>query len=99
MKPEQQRIAIAEARGIVSKDQWGPLYKTTRGVLRGCPDYCNDLNAMQEVERAMNNNDWWKFVEYLTNICGGGIALGVSATAAQRAEAFLKTVGKWEESR
>jgi hypothetical protein len=66
-------------------------------VLRDCPDYLNDLNAMQEVERAMNNNDWWKFVEYLTNICGGGIALGVSATAAQRAEAFLKTVGKWEE--
>jgi hypothetical protein len=45
----------------------------------------------------MNNNDWWKFVEYLTNICGGGIALGVSATAAQRAEAFLKMIGKWEE--
>jgi hypothetical protein len=97
MKPEQQRIAIAEACEIVSRDQWGPLYKTARGVLRDCPDYLNDLNAMQEVERAMNNNDWWKFVEYLTNICGGGIALGVSATAAQRAEAFLKTVGKWEE--
>ena len=106
MKPEQQRIAIAEACG------WTDV-KGTKGVhpkarFKGCgyaddwialPDYCNDLNAMQEVERAMNNNDWWKFVEYLTNICGGGIALGVSATAAQRAEAFLRTIGKWEESR
>ena len=63
------------------------------------PDYLNDLNDMHQMEKAMNNNDWWKFVEHLTNICGGGIALGISATASQRAEAFIRTIGKWEEAK
>jgi hypothetical protein len=54
---------------------------------------------MHEAEKAMNNNDWWKFVEHLTNICGGGTALGISATATQRAEAFLRTIGKWEDAK
>jgi hypothetical protein len=94
MKPEKQRIAIAEATGWKCSEDSHELGQL---IAQFIPDYLHDLNAMQEVERAMNNNDWWKFVEYLTNICGGGIALGVSATAAQRAEAFLRTIGKWEE--
>ena len=106
MTPEQQRIAIAEACG------WTEIEPCTccDGVSRGytptpgahkkhLPNYLNDLNAMNEVEKAMNNNDWWKFVEHLINICGGGTALGISATAAQRAEAFLRTIGKWEEAK
>jgi hypothetical protein len=92
MTREQQRIAIAEAcgwkTGYRDPEAWHPL-----------PDYLNDLNAMHEAEKAMNNNDWWKFVEHLTNICGGGTALGISATASQRAEAFLRTIGKWEEAK
>jgi len=61
------------------------------------PDYYNDLNAMHEAERGMGNYQWWKFVSHLTDICGGGTALGISATAPQRAEAFLRTIGKWED--
>ena len=87
MTPEQQRIAIAEACGEDNDSIYRDLI----------PDYLNDLNAMHEAEKIMNNNDWWKFVEHLTNICGGGTALGISATASQRAEAFLRTIGKWEE--
>ena len=106
MTPEQQRIAIAEACG------WTEIEPCTccDGVSRGytptpgahkkhLPNYLNDLNAMHQMEKAMNNNDWWKFVEHLTNICGGGIALGISATASQRAEAFLRTIGKWKEAK
>ena len=59
------------------------------------PDYLNDLNSMHAAEKTMNNNYWWKFVEHLTNICGGGTALGISATAAQRAEAFGLTLQLW----
>jgi hypothetical protein len=109
MNKEKQRIAIAEACGwtkcrLAIKGAGGPERKKSpygvpprRGYNVSLPNYTQDLNSMQEVEKAMNNNDWWRFVEYLTNICGGGIALGISATAAQRAEAFLRTIGKWEE--
>jgi hypothetical protein len=106
MTPEQQRIAIAEACGwteIISTphDPMPPKGRECKGANWGkpIPNYLNDLNAMHDAEKAMNNNDWWKFVEHLTNICGGGTALGISATASQRAEAFLRTIGKWEESR
>ena len=97
MTREQQRIAIAEACGWTIKHKG--LWVEALQKYACLPDYLNDLNALNEVEKTMNNNDWWKFVEHLTNICGGGTALGISATASQRAEAFLRTIGKWEESR
>ena len=64
---------------------WGPL-----------PDYLNDLNAMHEAENVLTNEQWWLFVEFLTEIRGGGVALCISATAAQRAEAFLKALNLWK---
>jgi hypothetical protein len=103
MKPEKQRIAIAEACGIVSKDQWGPLYKTARGVLRVCPDYLNDLNAMHQAEMVLSRGEHYNqtggFGLYVQNLdfvrCGRKHL--IEATAAERAEAFLRTIGKWEE--
>jgi hypothetical protein len=109
MKAEQQRIAIAEARGIVSRDQWGPLYKTARGVLRGCPDYCNDLNAMHEAMAHLEPEQVDQFAaelsgivlenreKYWWDLTSNEVGHVANATAAQRAEAFLKTIGKWEE--
>ena len=103
MTPEHQIVAIAEAYGFrecwISQNgaPWGFLGANYYSQL--VPNYPFDLNAMHEVEKAMNNNDWWKFVEHLTNICGRGTALGISATASQRAEAFLRTIGKWEEAK
>ena len=64
------------------------------------PDYCNDLNAMHEAEKTLGDR---LFV--YRNI----LALVVIddpmnrynepafATARQRAEAFLRALGKWEE--
>jgi hypothetical protein len=103
MKPEQQRIAIAEACGIVSRDQWGPLYKTALGVVRVCPDYLNDLNAMHQAEMVLSRGEHYNqtggFGLYVQNLdlvrCGRKHL--IEATAAERAEAFLRTVGKWEE--
>ena len=94
MSPEAQRIAIAESLGIHLHD--GDHAPSNHTFVSDLPDYLNDLNAMQEVEKMLNNNDWWEFVEHLTNICCGGTALRISATAAQRAEAYLRTIGKWE---
>ena len=75
------------------------------------PDYCEDLNAMHEAEKVLIDTGrmmeygavlyWivvpqiarhddhfidWMIAGYLT-----------SATARQRAEAFLRTLGEWEE--
>jgi hypothetical protein len=60
-------------------------------------NYCTDLNAMHEVEKALEEKrnhyidtlgmmykDSWEFA---------------TATARQRAEAFLRTLDKWEEDK
>ena len=96
MTNEQINIAIAEACG------WGQHdYRAHR-------DYCNDLNAMHEAERSLNSQhvqDYTFNLLHVTNNDGTGFygTLGcfahVHATAAQRAEAFLRTLGKWEEDK
>jgi hypothetical protein len=93
MSPEAQRIAIAEACGIVSKDKWGSLYKTPRGILRDCPDYLNDLNAMHQAEKILDYN---QLRDMEDSVSFGFAVLPFHATAAQRAKAFLLTIGKWE---
>lgn len=76
------------------------------------PDYAKDLNAMRAaVERFpgwigfSDHGTKEGFARYLREICGAGaeyeIGDGalfrlVNATARQRAEAFLKTLGKWK---
>ena len=67
-----------------------------------CPNYCADLNAMHEAERIIADkgvNAWWIYcgniVRLMPSIFGNETA--VMATARQRAEAFLRTLGKWEE--
>ena len=68
------------------------------------PDYPNDLNAMHEAE---NNLEGMNKAEFAVQLCrvagkdwpngiGGGSFTHVHATAAQRAEAFLRTVKKWK---
>ena len=99
MNKEKQRIAIAEACGIVSKDKWGTLYKTPRGILRDCPDYLADLNAMHEAEKVFEGYGMRQ--SYRRNLliaCDiNDLNEIISASAAQRAEAFLRTINKWEE--
>ena len=98
MTPEAQRIAIAEACGIVSKDKWGSLYKTPRGILRDCPDYPTDLNAMHEAEKVLTLPERRKYRKTLLGHCEPA-SIAIHATAAQRAEAFLLTIGKWEDAK
>jgi hypothetical protein len=56
------------------------------------PDYCRSLDAMHEVENKMCKQE---FYVYLRTLPSGPAA--ITATARQRAEAFLRTLGKWEE--
>ena len=97
MTNEQINIAITEACGIISKDQWGSLYRTLHGIVRNCPDYCNDLNAMHEAEKVLKNQfatieeAYWRTLNQVK-------PHPIYATARQRAEAFLRALGKWEEA-
>ena len=68
------------------------------------PDYPNDLNAVHEAEKSL---DRFQVSEYGIELCrvmklpdiNGEICWGslVMATARQRCEALLKTIGKWKQ--
>ena len=101
MKPEQQRIKIATACGWANIGLYGSPIKGIKDNTHSAelPDYLNDLNAMHEAEKMLrshgpNDSDSIVFdrcINYQENI-----GYNVFATAAQRAEAFLRTLGLWE---
>jgi len=77
--------------------------------LHRLPDYLNDLNAMHEAEETLSRNQRAEYWHEIIKLCNQharllndfdrvGIFYQLHATAAQRAEAFLRTIGKWEES-
>ena len=99
MTPEQQRIAIAEACGWTDTQIIDGKYGQT-----DVPNYLNDLNAMHEAEkiipRQLFHVDYWqKGYGRFQQILSGITITPYSATASQRAEAFLRTIGKWEEAK
>lgn len=69
------------------------------------PDYCNDLNAMHEAEQLLWNKNWSLRHEFVNNLArimnpihGYRMQEAIDlldATARQRAEAFLKTIEKF----
>lgn len=70
------------------------------------PDYLNDLNAMHEAEEVLpidKRVGSQGYMGFLWDTCSKNMHNGGStweiahATAAQRAEAFLKTLGLWVE--
>lgn len=67
-------------------------------------NYCGDLNAMHEAEKVLPDESWLEYTNMAREIFGpirSLPALGKSylhLTARQRAEAFLRTLGKWEEA-
>jgi hypothetical protein len=96
MTPDQQRIAIAEACGWTDiraqkigndRDSWG----TKDGQRNRIPDYLNDLNAMHEAEKVLRNQfstieeSYWRNLAHVQ-------PHPIYATAAQRVEAFLRTL-------
>jgi hypothetical protein len=71
------------------------------------PNYCGDLNAMHEAEKLLNEKQQVWYLQKLTQVrfregVSGMIACMIDkttfATARQRAEAFLRTLGKWRET-
>ena len=75
-------------------------------ILEILPDYLNDLNAMHEAEKILIKQGFQdKWLDELVEVVVGANVHWSDyhcfpqvnrATADQRAEAFLKTIGKWE---
>lgn len=136
MKPEAQRIAIAEACGwtwwhceslktITFRDSpiteltlngksvydWKRIERPEKWqtIALRCPNYLSDLNAMHSAEATLDpiqpeNTDevsrsWDEYETTLHHICEDDDPKHseIHATAAQRAEAFLRTINKWIE--
>ena len=71
------------------------------------PDYPNDLNAMHEAEMTLTNEQRFLLAIHLKEMTNRGQfwscceeeqwSLACYATAAQRAEAFLRTLNLWTD--
>lgn len=59
---------------------------------KAAKDYCSDLNAMHEAEKVLTKEHCDSYEHRL----GMTVNRPWHATARQRAEAFLRTLGKWE---
>lgn len=110
MTPERQRIVIAEACGWTEyqahRDRVGYWYRNSHGGLEIGRDILNDLNAMHEARKSLTLR---QSVDYCAELAGVilrkagldpnghcGIVPMLNATASEQAEAFLRTIGKWE---
>jgi len=98
MNNEQINAAIAKACGwtdIIEHPEFGLMgvNPETHGCRTGIEYYCNDLNAMHQAEETLPDGDLWT-MKYNLPLQGG---LEFRSTARQRAEAFLRTLGLWEE--
>ena len=114
MKPEQQRIKIAETCGWENVRSTNPpcgyttRYKGTPSetcVELPIPDYCNDLNAIHEAESGLTREQYNRHTDILYEIeiarIGGDVEKWrwLSSPASARAEAFLRTLEMWEEEK
>jgi hypothetical protein len=75
-------------------------------ILHELPDYLNDLNAMHEAEKILTDQQQATYAFLLhknsTRIIRDYLGRDfdcIHTTASQRAEAFLKTIDKWEETK
>ena len=100
MTPEAQQRAIQMETGLMTEG-WSPTYAdpdNSGGHPEAEPyDFLNDLNAMHEASLTLQARDLHKYCRRLCEIKGSN--KGTTASSAQRAEAFLKTLNLWEESK
>ena len=110
MTDEKMRVAIAEAQGYAlhwsgscsrlvhpngsviwecRQKDWWPEFKL--------PDYLYDLDAMREASLSLPLTQRAIMFGFLYKM-GGCMMETAFLSARQHAEAYLKTVGKWEES-
>ncbi len=85
---------------------WRPPQARLSRDVHQLPDYCNDLNAMHEAEKMLygDPNLPKKYTQQIKKAIRreAGVTkaqmdfdMCITATAAQRAEAFFRTIRKW----
>ena len=109
MSDEQINIAIAEECGWKQVDGEECFFDngTEQVYIEYIPDYCNDLNAMHEAEKSLAGDIRNHYIDFLGEAYSDSWEFArqwmssspKAATARQRAEAFLRTIGKWEETK
>jgi hypothetical protein len=80
---------------------WHETNERHRGVYAIPPDFLNDLNAMHEAEKTLTREQWttyYDIIEGLNAEAGNIYQKELHATAAQRAEAFLRTLNLWTDA-
>lgn len=110
MTDQQINIAIAEHLGweeVTRQEKSASSWVTPSGrhYFRNQLPFCNDLNAMHAAEGtltpeqryAYSNNVWMMVRSCAPPEYGNWSFIHLHATARHRAEAFLRTVGKWED--
>ena len=99
MNPDKQRIKIAEACGWELICPPGGMFFAywQNGPIKAedLPDYLNDLNAMQKAEKVLTQRQRTMYEMGL--IAKRGSPCALYANAAERAEEFLRAIGKWED--
>tara|TARA_R110000737_G_scaffold309612_1_gene317979 strand:- start:1982 stop:2275 length:294 start_codon:yes stop_codon:yes gene_type:complete len=95
MDKNKQKIAIAEACGFDDSDWIWPNGKGSRG--ESIPDYLNDLNAMHEAIMTLSNRQLDDLHTWISDTMTGTDKYMWLLTPQQYAEAFLRTIGKWDD--
>jgi len=106
MTDDQINAAIAKACGwtdIIEHPEFGlmGINPETHGCRTGIEYYCADLNAMHEAEKIVVDGIAATYAEWLSKTTEAEWSDDkhfFCATARQRAEAFLQTLGLWEEA-
>ena len=78
-----------------SRGKWLFRVEDRGKVAGGFPCYTTDLNAMHEAEKTDDVGRSLNYYAHLLSVAGRH---SITATARQRAEAFLRTLSRWEES-
>lgn len=97
----KHRLAIAEFCGwkrvpVPEVSTWG--FSGSNGEFcfaHQLPDYCNDMNAIHEAEAKLTTEQLANMDTELYDVTS--LLFVWRATAAQRAEALLRTIGRWDE--
>ena len=106
MNDNEINIAIAEACGWKYSEKFDHWEKDGQVAFcdgnslhyRQLPSYTADLNAMHEAEKVLTAEQFQDYDSELTDQYVLHQSNNpIHATARQRAEAFLRTSGKWKE--
>lgn len=99
MNDQEINCAVAEACGrryhapTPEEVQSGSYYQYQ-------PDFCHDLNAMHAAEETLSVRERDDYGERLSKLSRFGMTdnfAAAHAIARERAEAFLRTIGKWKD--